>query len=150
MHLEYIRNINRQIIREENTFLRLARRNLKEETESEIIATQDQALQIKYHAKNVKKKHSKCYDETIDYIVSAFLILVKEYWVKRHDRLCAQLRFNIWKDVGHWHGNATEPAETCHENKVTVLWTRQVYIERTVLNNNPDTVIRSIESEYIC
>jgi hypothetical protein len=55
MHVEYIRNINRQLINDENTFLWLARRNIKEETESEIIATQDQALQIKYHAKNVKR-----------------------------------------------------------------------------------------------
>lgn len=31
--------------------------------------------------KNVKKKHSKCYDETIDYIVSAFPILVKEIYI---------------------------------------------------------------------
>ena len=85
MHLEYIRNTNRQLISEENTFLRLARRNLKVETESEIIATHGQALQMKYHAKNVKKKNSKCYDKTIDYIVSAFPILVKEFCVKRHD-----------------------------------------------------------------
>jgi hypothetical protein len=90
MHVECIRNINRQLISEENTFLRLARRNLKVETESEKIATKDQALQIKYHAKQCKK-HSKCYDETIDYIVSAFPILVKEHNVRRHDRLCAQL-----------------------------------------------------------
>jgi len=95
MHIEYIRNINRQLISEENTFRRLARRNLKVKTESEIIATKDQALQIKYHAQKCKKEQSKCYDETIDYIVSAFQILVEEHYLRRHDRLCAQLHFNI-------------------------------------------------------
>jgi hypothetical protein len=80
MRVECIRNINRQLISEENT---IARKSLKVETESEIMATQDQAL------------HSKCYDETRDYIVSAFPILVKEHYERRHDRLCAQLHFNV-------------------------------------------------------
>jgi hemerythrin-like domain-containing protein len=46
MHVEYVRNINRQLVSEENTLLWLARRNLKVETENEIITTQDQVLQI--------------------------------------------------------------------------------------------------------
>jgi len=56
MHVEYVRNINRQLIREENTFVRLTRRKLEVESESEIIATQDQTLEIKYRAKNCKKE----------------------------------------------------------------------------------------------
>jgi len=32
-----------------------------------------------------------------------------------------------------------------YENKVTVLWTRKEYNERTILNNKPDTVTRCIE-----
>jgi hypothetical protein len=47
--------------------------------------------------------------------------LVKEHYERRHDRLCAQLHFNVWKEIGHWHGHATESAETNCENKVTVL-----------------------------
>lgn len=39
MQVDYIININRQLISEENAFLRLARRNLKAGTESEIITT---------------------------------------------------------------------------------------------------------------
>ena len=49
------------------------------------------------------------------------------------------------KYIGHWHGHATESSETNHENKVTVLWTRQVYIERTILKNKPDNIIRCSE-----
>jgi len=37
----YIRNIDRQLIGEEDTFLWLSRGHLKAETESEIVATQD-------------------------------------------------------------------------------------------------------------
>ena len=44
MHGQYIRNIDRQLISEEDTFLRLSKGDLKAETESEIVAAQDQAL----------------------------------------------------------------------------------------------------------
>jgi len=45
MHGQYIRNMDRQLISEEKTFLCLSREGLKGKTESEIIAAQDQALQ---------------------------------------------------------------------------------------------------------
>ena len=50
MHRQYIRNVDRQLIGEEDTFLWLSRRDLKTETESEIVAAQGQALQTKYYA----------------------------------------------------------------------------------------------------
>ena len=48
MHGQYIRNIDRQLISEEDTFHWLSKGDLKAETESEIVAAQDQALQTKY------------------------------------------------------------------------------------------------------
>ena len=50
MHWQYIRNIDGQIISEEDAFFWLSKGDLKAETESEIMATQDQELQIKYYA----------------------------------------------------------------------------------------------------
>ena len=50
MHGQYIRNIDRQLISEEDAFLWLSKGDLKAETESEIVAAQDQALQTKYYA----------------------------------------------------------------------------------------------------
>ena len=41
MHGQYIRNIDRQLISEEDTFLCLSKGELKAETESEIVAAQD-------------------------------------------------------------------------------------------------------------
>jgi hypothetical protein len=48
MHEQYIRNMDRQLIGEEDTFLWLSTGDLKAETESEIVAAQDQALNTKY------------------------------------------------------------------------------------------------------
>jgi hypothetical protein len=50
MNGQYIRSTDRQLIGEEDTLLWLSRGDLKAETESEILAKQDQALQTKYHA----------------------------------------------------------------------------------------------------
>jgi len=52
MHGQYIRNTDRQLISEEDTFLWLSKGDLKAETESEIVAAQDQAVQTKYYATN--------------------------------------------------------------------------------------------------
>jgi hypothetical protein len=92
-------------------FLWLSKRDLKAETESEIVAAQDQALQTKYYATKILNTEtvSKCrlcqqFDEAIDHTVSACSILAKEQYMKRHDRVCvcvcAQLYFNICKETG--------------------------------------------------
>ena len=106
MHEQHIRNIDRQLINEEDTFLWLSKGDLKAETESEIVAAQDQALQTKYATKILNtERDSKCrlcqkFDEKIDHIISACPMLAKEQYIKRHDKVCAQLHFNICKETG--------------------------------------------------
>jgi len=89
LHGQYIRNIDRQLISEEDTFLWLSNGDLKAETESEIVAAQDQALQTKYYATKIlnTETDSKCrlcqqFDETVDHIISAYPILAKEHYIK--------------------------------------------------------------------
>jgi len=61
---------------------------------------------MKYYATKILsiETDSKCrgqqFDETIDHIISACPILAKEHYTKRHDRVCAQLHFNICKETG--------------------------------------------------
>jgi len=83
-HGQYIRNVDRQLISEEDTFLLLSKGDLKAETESEIVAAQDRALQTKYYATTIlnTETDSKCklcqqFDKTIDHIISACPILAK-------------------------------------------------------------------------
>ena len=107
MHGQYIRNIDRQPISEEDTFLWLLKGDLKAETESKIVAAQDQALQTKYYAIKMSNTEtdSKCrlcqqFGKTIDHTISACPILAKEQHTKRHDRVCAQIHFNVCKETG--------------------------------------------------
>jgi len=55
----------------------------------------------------------------------------KQY-IKRHDRVCAQLQFNVCKEVGVkldtecWYEHVPKLVETSHEGEVTVLCNQQV------------------------
>ena len=98
-HGQYIRNIDRQLISEEDAFLWLLKGDLKAETESETVAAQDRALQTKYYATKIlnTETDSKCrlcqqFDETIDHTISACPILAKEQKTKRHDSACTTLQ----------------------------------------------------------
>jgi hypothetical protein len=89
MHVRYIRNTDRQLITEEDTFFWITKKDLKAETESEIMAAQDQALQTKYYAGKILNTEtvSKCrlcqqFDETIDRIISTCPSLAKEQYKK--------------------------------------------------------------------
>jgi len=90
--------MDRQLIGEEDTFLWWSRGDLKGETEGEIIAAQDQALQTKYRTTQIlqTEKNSKCrlckqFHDTMKHIISTCPILAKEQCIKIYDRVCAQL-----------------------------------------------------------
>ena len=139
MHGQYTRSRDRQLISEEDMFLRMSRGDLKAETENEIIVAQDQALQTKYYVSNIlqternsKYRLCKQLDETVEHIISACLILAEEQYIKRHDRVCVQLHFNICKDIGvkwdneQWYDYVSKRVKTSRENKVKILWNQQV------------------------
>ena len=66
------------------------------------------------------------YDDKIDHIISACLVLVKEQYPKRQNGVCAQMRFNKCKETGvklqkeHWYKNVPKSVEICHESNVTI------------------------------
>jgi len=106
MHDQYIRSMDRQLICEEERFPWLSSGNLKGETESEIIAAQDQAIPTIHHATKILQTEtdSKCrlckqFDETAEHIISACRIVAEELYINRYtyDTVCAQLLFNICK-----------------------------------------------------
>jgi len=123
------------------------------------VAAQDQALQTKYYATKLLNTETdgKCrlyqqFDETIDHIISACPILTKEKCIKRHDRVGAQLHFNICKETGvqldkkkHWYEHVPESVKTSQGGKVTMLWNQKIQTDRTIPNNIPDIIIRDNE-----
>ena len=163
--------MDRQVISEEDTFLWLSKGDLKAETESEIVAAQDQALNTKYYTTKIlhTETDSKCrlcqqLDETIDHIISACPILAKEQYVKRHDKVCAQwhdkvsvqILSNICKEIGvqldkkHWYAHLPNSVVTNQGGKVIIVWNQQVQTDRTIPNNKPDIIIRDNEKRTAC
>ena len=82
------------------------------------------------------------FDETAEQIVTARLVLAKEHDVKRRDRVCAELHFNMCKEMGvkldseQWYDHVPKSVETSHEGKVTVLWNQQVEPTELLLTIN--------------
>ena len=96
------------------------------------MAAQDQALQTKHYVTKIlnTETDSKCklckqFDETIDHIISACPILAKEQYINRHDRVFAQLHFNICKETGVpvdkkcWYEHVPKSVETSQGGKVS-------------------------------
>ena len=79
-------------------------------------------------------------------IISTCPILAKEQYIKRHDRVCAQLHFNICKETGvqldkkHCYEHVPKSVETSR-GKVTILWNQQVQT-----NNYPQQQTRHYNS----
>jgi len=90
----------------------------------------------------------KC-DETVEHIISACPVLAKEQYTQEHDRVCAQLHFNVCKEIGiklenrHKYDPVPKSVETSHEGKVTILWNQQVRTVRTIPNNKLYIIIRN-------
>ena len=71
-------------------------------------------------------------DQTIDHIISACPILAKEQYVKRHDKVCAQIHLNICKEIGvqldnkHWYEHVPKSVVTNQGGKMTILRNQQM------------------------
>jgi hypothetical protein len=87
----------------------------------------------------------------IHHIISACPILTKEWCIKRHDKVCAQQHFNTHKETGvqldkkHWYEHVPKSVETSQGGNITILWSQQVPIDRTIPNNKADIIIRDNE-----
>jgi hypothetical protein len=81
--------------------------DIKGETESTILAAQDQAISTNYFKRRILKKEieSICrlykeYEETIDHLTSGCPILAKNEYVIRYDNVCTHLHYSICKALG--------------------------------------------------
>jgi len=119
------------------------------------LSAQDQALNTKYNATKIPRTEtdSKCrlcqqLDETIDHIISA---CPTEEYLKRHDKVSAQIHINICKEIGvqldkkRWYEHVPNSVVTNQGGKVTILWNKQVQTDRTIPNNKSEIIIRDNE-----
>ena len=117
--------------------------------QSKITAAHDQALQTKYHATKILQtvtdswfRLCRQFYETVEHIISVCAVQAQEWYIKRHDKVCDQLHFNICKEMGvkldnkHWYDRIPKSVETSCEGKVTVAWNQKVRTNRNILTIN--------------
>jgi hypothetical protein len=124
--------------------------NIKGETESTIVAVQDQAISTNYFKNNILKEDvdSKCrlckqHEETVDHLTSGCPILAKNEYLMRHDKVGAHLHCSICKALNiettdKWYTHTHTPKPVCEHEDVTVLWNQGVNTDREVTANRPD------------
>jgi len=73
--------------------------------------------------------------------------LAKEQYIKRHDRVSAQLHFYICKETGikldqkHGYEHVPKSVETGQGGKITILRNQPVQTDRSIPNNKSDSII---------
>ena len=116
------------------------------ESESEIMAAEDQALQTKYYKqKQIANADCKQFNETVQHIMSACTILATDQYIKRRDRVCAEWHCNKTKEIEaklhneHWYYRVPKSGETSNEGKVTNYGTNKYEPTELILTTNRTT-----------
>ena len=98
MHGQLPRNLDKTLVDTEQSHGGLKSGDIKGETESTIVAAQDQAISINYFKNKIFKEEteSKCrlckqHEETIDHLTSGCPILAKNEYLMRHNKVCTHL-----------------------------------------------------------
>jgi len=104
MHGQLPRNLDEKLVDIEQSYRSLKSGDIKGETESTIVAAQDQVISTNYFKNKILKEEteSKCrlckqYEETIDHLTSGCPILAKNEYLMRHDKVCTHLHYSICK-----------------------------------------------------
>ena len=105
MHGLLSRNLDEKLLDIEQSYRWLISGDFKGETESAIMAAQDQEISRNYFKAKILKEEieSKCrlckqHEETIDHLTSGCPILAKNEYLMRHDKVCTHLHcLTLWR-----------------------------------------------------
>ena len=94
MHGQLPRNLDENLVDIEQSYRWLKAGDIKGETESTIVAAQDQAISTNYFKNKILKEEiesicrlCKQHEETIDHLTSGCPILAKNEYLMRHDKV---------------------------------------------------------------
>ena len=128
----------------------MKRGSLKRESESLIIAAQDQALRTNCRKAKIEKSTNEstcrlCKEkETISYIVSECSIIAQTKYKTQHYRVATTIPWAICKKYGlphmeKWYDHRAEPV--MENEHVKLLWNLNVQRDRTIEARRPDLIL---------
>ncbi len=135
----------------------LKRGSLKRQTESLIIAAQDQALRTNYRKAKIEKTTtcSKCRlckdkDETVSHLISECSKIAQTEYKHRHDKVAAAVHWSICKkhDLPHtekWYDHRAEAV--IQNDKVKLLWDFNIQTDKVIEARRPDLVLVNKETK---
>jgi hypothetical protein len=123
MHGQLPRNLDEKLVEIEKSYRWLKSGVIKGETESTIVAVQDQANSTNYFKNKILKQEieSTCrlceqHEETVDHLTSGCPILAKNEYLMGHDKVCTHLNYSICKALGI--ETTTNDTHTCQSQCV--------------------------------
>ena len=128
------------------------------ETESLVIAAQNQSLPTRYYQHNSINNGTdpKCrlyheFDESIEHIISGCPTLAKKY-LARHDKALIYIHWKICKHhqiqvPDKWYEH--KPNSVTEEKDVTILWDMSIQTDKKIKANRPDIVIKD-KAHHLC
>lgn len=149
MHGQHVRQTKDQA--SEDTWMWLTRGSLKRETESLIVAAQDQALATNYRKAKIEKSRQsalcrmcKSKDETVSHIVSECTKMAQTDYKARHDKVAAAVHWSLSKrhNLPHSERWYQHRAEAVVENDdIKLLWDFDIHTDKVIQARRPDIVV---------
>jgi len=159
LHGQFQRELKKTYVDQKLTNGWLKSAGLKGETESLIIAAQDQALNTRYHKKIILKQNidSKCricnqQDETISHIISGCTVLAPKEYTERHNKVASYIHWMMCKKLkidtsDKWYEH--KPEKVIKNEKITILYDMPIITDRKIAANRPDIVYHD-KSNKVC
>ena len=130
--------------------------DLKRETESLLVAAQDQALNTNavkkeiYHT-TATNKCRLCNErvENVDHVVAGCKMLAQKEYKRRHDKVCLNLHWSLCRKFGYsasdeWYNHV--PEKVLNETgKPKILWDFNIQTDRTIEHRRPDIIVHDVE-----
>ena len=154
---QFQRHVDEGFVNKENTWKWLHSANLKPETESFLLAAQDQCLPTKYRRTMITEEMNDktcrmcgAADEHIMHILAGCKIMASNEYLHRHDRLGTYIHWRLCQHyempntADQWYQHVPAPVIT--SKKITILWDTEVNTDRAILANKPDIIVKDRDS----
>ena len=129
----------------------LSKGDLKRETESLLMAAQEQALNTNSVKKNIygTSTTDKCRMcgsavESVTHIISQCSVLAQKEYKRRHDKVCQNIHWALCKKFGFDHAECWYnhvPVAILENENVKLLWDFSIQVDRKIDHYRPDIVI---------
>ena len=129
----------------------LSKCDLKRETESLLMAAQEQALNTNSVKKNIygTSTTDKCRMcgsavESVTHIISQCSVLAQKEYKRRHDKVCLNIHWALCKKFGFDHAECWYnhvPVAILENENVKLLWDFSIQVDRKIDHYRPDIVI---------